>query len=84
MCAPGPSFDLEEEALDGGRQHKIGHRDKKRNASYSGDIRDLNQGDVLVESDTKAVPAECRKNDSPKPLESDPACGAKDANTQIM
>ena len=68
VCAPRAAFDFEEQAFNGRREHEVGHRNQKGNASYAGDVGDLYEGDIFMQCNAETVPPEGWENNAAEPL----------------
>jgi hypothetical protein len=84
VCAPRAAFDLEEQAFNGRREHEVGHRNQKGNASHSGYVGDLNEGDIFMQCNAETIPSEGRKNNATEPFQRDPCGRAKGADAKIV
>ena len=64
--------------------HHIYHHDQKGETSHAGDVTNLNERDILVQGDSKAIPPKAGEDDSSQPFESRPTSRCECGNAQII
>ena len=84
MRPPHLHFRLEQKAPDGRDRDDVGKRDHKRKTRHAGELRDLNDGQKIVQRDPKTVPAPAAEHPAAHPFQRGPGGGEDEREPEIM